>query len=108
MTNEKFIENHYQKVVEQNKNLQSELKEKSMQIDWINGEGANLGEFILKRYSWCTFLNTEKVIGFVDVEFISDHHRKIYVGIGDGINGVQDILNIVKYGTCIKDFGYAE
>ncbi len=104
MGNDELFENQYNKVVEQNRQLQ----EKAMQIAWNDGYNINFGEFILKRHSWCSFLNTTTTIGFIDVEYISDHHRKIYVGLGNGYNFNDDVLNIAQYGTCIKDLGYAE
>ena len=106
--NEKIFENQYQKVVEQNRQLQAELRKSTMQIGWNEGNNVNFGEFLLKRHSWCSFLNTTNTVGFIDIEFISDHHRKIYVGIGSGFDFNADVLNIAKYGTCIKDLGYTD
>ena len=106
--NEKIFENQYQKVVEQNRQLQAELRKSTMQIGWNEGNNVNFGEFLLKRHSWCSFLNTTNTVGFIDIEFINDHHRKIYVGIGSGFDFNTDVLNIAKYGTCIKDLGYTD
>lgn len=105
---EKMFENQYQKVVEQNRDLQAELREKAMQIGWNDGGNVNFGEFLLKRHSWCSFLNTTDTVGFIEIEKTNDHHRKIYVGIGKGIDFNADVLNIAQYGTCIKDLGYVE
>lgn len=100
--------NQYNAVVQQNKDLQKELKEKCLQIAWNAVNDVNYGEFILKRHSWCSFLNTTDAVGFIDVEYIKDKRRRVYVGIGKGYDFNEDVLNIAKYGTCIMDLGYAE
>ena len=46
-TDPKIFENQYQKVVEQNRQLQKELKENTMQIGWNECNNVNFGEFIL-------------------------------------------------------------
>ncbi|MBO4739426.1 MAG: hypothetical protein J5606_07700 [Bacteroidales bacterium] len=108
MARSEIFENQYQKVVEQNRALQQELKEKSMQIGWNAIENADYGEFVLIRHSWCSFLNTTDTVGFIDIQYKKDKHRRIYVGIGKGADFNTDVLNIAKHGTCIKDLGYAE
>lgn len=98
------LKGNYDRLVEQNRSLQKELREESLYINWNYACNAEYEGFILKRHCWFNSINTPITVGLIDIEYIKDKRRCIYVGIGTGIDFDTDILNIANYGTKIKEW----
>jgi hypothetical protein len=97
----------YDKVVEQNHDLQTELKNTKeapfFPYPLNDGNRADFGEFYLISHAWFTFLNTADYVGVIEVEFKDvSKSRKMYIGIGKGKDISVDVMNIAHYGQKIK------
>ena len=107
---------NYNKIIEQNVNLQTELnllKDKIKDIKKkpffpyaLNSEqNMDFGEFYLISHAWFTIPNLHEQLGIVEVEWKSSGVRKTYLGKGDsnGTNFKADVLSIALHGQKIKD-----
>lgn len=97
----------YNKVVEQNHDLQTEIKNTKeapfFPYQLNDGNRADFGEFYLISHAWFTFLNTVDCVGVIEVEHKDvSKSRKMYIGIGKGKDISVDVLNIAQYGQKIK------
>ena len=108
----------YNAVVQQNKDLQTELNQKNKMIDELNskpffpyqmndGGRLDFGSFVLISHAWFSFLNTKFQVGIVEVEYKNDNRRVMYVGITNPVateRGFRDsVIEIAAYGQKIKD-----
>ena len=100
---------NYDKVVHQNKDLQSELnalkKMPFFPYALNSGENADFGEFYLISHAWFTIPNIPFQLGIVEVEWKSSGIRKMYLGAGstNGKDFQKDVLSIALHGQKIKD-----
>lgn len=98
------VVNQYNKVVEQNKSLQKQIKAPFFPYPLNDGGRADFGEFYLISHAWFTFLNTPLQIGIIEVEYKTlDKKRVMYIGIAHNNEFSIDVLNIAQYGQKIKE-----
>ena len=101
----------YKKIVQQNKNLQSELSEikKRPFFPYVlnSGNHADFGEFYLISHAWFTISNLPCQLGIVEIECKPEGTRKMYLGYGEscGKDFRKDVVNVVLFGQKIKDSG---
>lgn len=101
-----FTAAHYEKVVEQNQQLQQQIKEMKQKLFFPfsanSGNRKDYGEFYLISHAWFAFLNDSVTVGIIEVEYKSPKpHRKVYLGIGRGDNFDRDVSNIAQYGQLL-------
>lgn len=107
---------NHEETVNQNRQLQSELNRKQMEIDELkkkpffpyalnSGDRMDFGEFILISHAWFTIPNLPAQLGIVEVEWKTSSIRKMYLGVGasGGKNFKSDVLSIALHGQKIKD-----
>lgn len=112
----KQVTSQYNAVVQQNKNLQTELNQKKQQIKELqskpffpyalnSGNNADFGEFVLISHAWFTISNIPLQLGIVEVEYKRSGVRKMYLGAGlsNGKDFKKDVLSIALHGQKIKD-----
>lgn len=100
---------NYENVVQQNKNLQSELntlkKQPFFPYALNSGYNEDYGEFYLISHAWFSISNFPIQLGIVEVEWKSSGIRKMYLGAGstNGKDFKKDVLSIALHGQKIKD-----
>lgn len=97
----------YDKVVEQNRDLQTDLKNKKeapfFPYPLNDGGRTDFGEFYLISHAWFSFLNTPDLVGIVEVEYKDvSNTKKMYIGIGKGKDLSVDVMNVTQYGQKVK------
>ena len=107
---------NHNEVIEQNRNLQTELNIRNKELKKIkelpffpyalnSGNRMDFGEFYLISHAWFSISNFPIQLGIVEVEWKSSGVRKMYLGAGstNGKDFKKDVLSIALHGQKIKD-----